>query len=45
MEEKSRKEYERPSVKVIRLRHEANLLQTSGKRAPYGAPISGNWGF
>ena len=36
--------YEKPSMKVFELKQQPQLLQSSGNRDPYGAPIPGNWG-
>ena len=34
-----KRKYERPDMRVVKLRQEAPLLTTSGERDPYGNPI------
>ena len=38
-----RRPYERPRMRVVELRQRARLLQTSGRRSPYGNPTDWNW--
>mgnify|MGYP006989026462 CR=1 FL=1 len=39
-----RKKYEVPTMDVVEVKQQAQLLQSSGNRDPYGNPIPGNWG-
>lgn len=39
-----KKEYERLTMQVVKLKQQPQLLQSSGNRDPYGDPIPGNWG-
>ena len=39
-----KKLYEKPTMQVVKLKQQQQLLQSSGNRDPYGAPIPGNWG-
>ena len=38
-----RRPYERPRMRVVELRQRARLLQTSGRRSPYGEPKDWDW--
>ena len=38
-----RRPYERPRMIVVELNQRAMLLQTSGRRSPYGDPTNDNW--
>ncbi len=40
---KTRKAYERPSMRVVVMQHRTHLLQASGERSPYGSPEKWNW--
>ena len=40
---KTRKTYERPSMRVVELKRRPQLLTTSGERSPYGSPENWNW--
>ena len=40
---KTRKAYERPSMRVVELKLRPQLLTTSGERSPYGSPENWNW--
>lgn len=39
-----KKLYEKPSMKVVLLKRQPQLLQASAERSPYGEPIPGSWG-
>ncbi len=38
-----KKMYEKPAMQVFELKHQPQLLQSSGDRNPYGDPIPGEW--
>ena len=38
-----KRHYERPRMRVVELRQRARLLQTSGRRSPYGDPSNWDW--
>lgn len=39
----TKKKYEKPSMQVFELKHQPQLLQSSGNRNPYGDPITDEW--
>ena len=43
MEEKEKRVYERPSVKVVELESRAHLMQTSASRSSYGTAQTYTW--